>query len=73
MYTGNTIRAAPKTVIIAVYPCVYREHVHNSRVDCSRVRFIPVYTGNTKIKFEGVSSNAVYPCVYREHGYNHMR
>ena len=67
VYTGNIPLAANDVALIAVYPCVYREHTVVVSLSSSAVRFIPVYTGNINSSIIYLPFNTVYPCVYREH------
>ena len=65
--TGNIINDSCMNRTIAVYPCVYREHIALFHVQQILPRFIPVCTGNIAKPVLTPTSKAVYPCVYREH------
>ena len=67
MYTGNILNTNNIDNLIAVYPCVYREHTRiMSNANCLSGLSLCVQ-GTSVNDFLNLVSQAVYPCVYREH------
>ena len=65
--TGNTFIHSTITIINSVYPCVYREHVSESKETFDWCGLSLCVQGTRQAISVNKNIKAVYPCVYREH------
>ena len=67
VYTGNTTQNLIKIFLLAVYPCVYREHSNATTTRWNKIGLSLCIQGTRYVLQLAVKKRTVYPCVYREH------